>query len=280
MRRSVLAVGVALALVGCAKKKVDAPPPVGWYGEEGWAGQCYFPKSYDDLGPGDRRLARAAALEEMMTQWSGGRDDGVRFDEDATTYLETVLLGKPELTEQVSIQNAAFCRKYMSALPEERSVSAWRGWFMGLGDKLTEGDCPHAPLVDTIFQYMDVDRGWQFKYGVCREDVVTVKGSAQDKYRLSKDGPWVDVNGNGEDATTTAYACNFHGCKVGQLIMRFTSVTGVQTVVPIGESHTWTAPEHGWIEVEVNDDDFSGNSFREAHGVIDHTSISYVGGGG
>ena len=61
----------------------------------------------------------------------GGGDKGgdVRFDSEATIWMETVLLGEPEFIEDISIRNAAFCKEYMSALPEERSISAWTRWF-------------------------------------------------------------------------------------------------------------------------------------------------------
>ena len=104
-----------MVLAACPKSAPPAPPPVGWHAEEGWAGACYFPKDYDAMGVGDRKLARAEALREMMTQWTGGRSDGVEFSATLSENVETALLGKPEHVEEVSRRNAALCKEFRTS---------------------------------------------------------------------------------------------------------------------------------------------------------------------
>ena len=55
------------------KKNKNAPPPVGWHAEEGWAGECWFPPNFDEMGPGDRRMAWQETREQIMGQWSGNK---------------------------------------------------------------------------------------------------------------------------------------------------------------------------------------------------------------
>ena len=46
-------------ILACGNKNTEpAPPPVGWYQEEGWTHNCYHPPNYDSLLEGDRALAR------------------------------------------------------------------------------------------------------------------------------------------------------------------------------------------------------------------------------
>ncbi len=278
-----IALAGLLVVSGCGKKKGSDAPPVGWHKmDDAWPGECYFPKAYDTLGVGDRKLARADALKNMMTQWKGERDESIKLGTgDNIEFFETVLLGEPELVEKISQQNAAFCKQYMEADEETRSLSAWKKWFKDEPMRLTEGDCPHAPLVDTVFQYLDIGTGWQFKWGVCQDDVVTIKGTIVDRYKITKDGEYIDVNGNGVKTTTEEWPCNIEGCTEGMLIMRFTGDSGVQQIVPIGaEKKGWVAPEHGQIEVQINDTTWFDNEFRQQGQLIDHTNITYVGGGG
>ena len=68
--------------VSCVKASVDVKPIEGWSTQEGWTGSCFYPKNFDVLGPGDRRLARQKTLTGIMSQWSGERADGINFDAD------------------------------------------------------------------------------------------------------------------------------------------------------------------------------------------------------
>ncbi len=274
------AVSALVAAPACAKKKKKGgePPPVGWYQGKDWPGECFFPKNYEELGFGDRKLARADTLIALMDGWAGGHGNPT-FPSKRMTYFETILLGEPNEVEAVSVKNAAFCKAYMEAEAETRSDADWAKWFDTEPDRLTEGDCPHAPLVDTIFQYLDIGEGWQFKFGVCQGDKVTIKGTAVDKYQIVEGGPWIDVEGNGEKATTEDMPCNIEGCYHGQLVMRYTGIDHTEQVIPVGSLTTWTAPGHGHIDVRINDTSFFDNKYREANGLIDHTSITYVGGG-
>ena len=85
-----LAMAVTMAACG-SKKPTNTAPIVGWHTEEGWSTSCYYPPAWDDLGPGDRKIARTKALSAMMEQWGGKKGDGVSFDSEIVMNFETVL---------------------------------------------------------------------------------------------------------------------------------------------------------------------------------------------
>ncbi|MDP6934319.1 MAG: hypothetical protein QGG40_15440, partial [Myxococcota bacterium] len=108
-----------VVLVGCAKHGADEPPPVGWHRDEGWALDCYFPPSFETLDETSRRSARADALDQVMSQWSGQRDEGVALgDEELVMDVETVLLGRPSKIEGVIQQNLQHCKQVAATPPE------------------------------------------------------------------------------------------------------------------------------------------------------------------
>ena len=57
--------------------------------------------------------------------------------------------------------------------------------------------------------------------------------------------------------------------------MRFTSESGVQQILPVGESREFLVPEHGRVDVMINDDSMSDNLWKVEHGVEHHTGIEY-----
>ena len=60
----------------------------------------------------------------------------------------------------------------------------------------------------------------------------------------------------------------------GMLIMKFVGkATGFETIVPVGVSAVFTAPEDGEISYRINDTSFYDNKWHQSGSVIDHTAI-------
>ncbi len=262
------------AVAGKKKKKAKGPPPTGWVQEqESWAGSCYLPPDYESLGTGDRKMARAAALDAMMEQWSGKRGDGVQLDEKHVTNMETVLLSKPERIEPISKENAEHCRAFMSG---KESLDDWQGWLVRRPAEMTEGECPYPPLDYTLFDYLDINNGWQIPAQVCKGDHVRIHGTENDYFKLSKDqAEWINVAGDPNQPTASGFECNVEGCFKGMLILKFTGDSGITKIIPVGIETTFLVPEHGKIQVMINDDNLSDNFFKVESGLEHHTGIEY-----
>lgn len=277
LRTASTLIGLAVVLASCGggKKPKNAAAQVGWHGQEGWPGACYYPPAWDQMGPGDRKIARQKALEAMMSQWQGERDDGVSFPAERVTNLETVLLGQPELIELVTVENLERCQSAMGAGGETMS---WGKWLRDLPDRLTEGQCKYRPLDYQLFDYLDIGRGWQIPASVCQFDKVLVSASSIDEYRIEDKGKWINAAGDRDVSTVgTQLPCNFEGCYAGMLILRFTGDSGVQQIYPVGTELAFEAPEHGKIEVQINDDTWFDNRYRIVGTIEHHTSIEYHG---
>lgn len=269
--RAALLFSLALALVGCKKPPEAAAPKVGWIAQEGWAGACYYAPAWEALGPGDRKIARAKALTEIMGQWQGTRNDGVEFDDTLTTNVETALLSEPLEIEKVVARNTDYCEKAMTGA----GTDGWQAYLTSVPGDLASDECTN-PLVDQWSNYLDLQRAWQNPAPICKGDKVNVKGSAIDYYRLSKGGPWINAAGDPkQSATGTELPCNIEGCFRGQMVMRFTGKSGTTLVVPAGLGAQFTAPEDGKIEVMINDDSANDNEYKIESGMEHHTSIEY-----
>lgn len=261
-----------LLLIACGKTPKTVVPVEGWHAEEDWPGECFYPVNYDQLGPGDRKLARQAALVAMMEQWNGQRGDGVSFDTVGVTNMETVLLGEPDRIEDISRQNLEQCITARNT----GATGAWETWLVGAQNAAREGQCKSQPLRYTLFDYLNIGSSWHIPAGVCQGDVVRVQGTMSDSYRITTDGPWINVAGDtSQPALAGDLPCNTEGCFAGQLIMRFTADSGVQTVLPVGSERVWTAPGHGVIEVMINDTTFYDNVYMIESGIEHHASIEY-----
>lgn len=282
MRHALIPLLLVLGTTACGDKKGETGPPTpntGWneITEEGAdgpvvKGHCYYPPAWEELGSGDRRMTRQKVLEAMMNQWYGKKDEAVKFDKDAVMELETVLLGKPELIERVAKGNYEKCMESWTA----GSTVKWEAWIKARPGKLTEGECQWPPLDYTLFQPLEVTKGWQVPVNVCAGDRVHITASAIDQYRISKDGKWINAEGDSaRPASRPSLPCNWEGCFEGQLIMRFTSEDGAETILPVGTDYVYDAPGHGTIMVQINDDEWFDNEFKEERGVIHHTTIEY-----
>lgn len=265
----------ALALLpSCGKKTRTAEPIVGWHQEEGWKGACLYPPAFELLGPGDRKLARQDVLKSMISQWRGERNDGIRFDEENVEKLETVLLGTPDLIEAVSLDNLAQCKEAMAS----GGAGLWSRWLIAAPARLTEGHCRTAPLDYQLFDYLDIGTGWQIPAGTCLGDVIRIRGSSIDEYKIEDKGPWITADGDrARSSLGTSLPCNFQGCFAGMLIGRFTGDSGTVQVFPIGLETVFEPPEHGRIEVQINDDTWFDNTYRIVGRMQHHTSIEYQG---
>src|SRR5690606_38817958 len=171
---------------------------------------------------GPRRMAWQEAREAIMSQWQGGKGDGVKFDEKAITNVETALLSRPERIEQVAAENLALCKKAMAG----QGAGEWERWLVGLTGKLTAGECPTPPMDFTLFDYLSISADWHIPVHVCKDDHVRIEASAGDFFKLSDDGPWINVEGDKSQPATGDLPCTTEGCFKGQLIMRFTAQSG------------------------------------------------------
>ena len=255
-----------------AKKKPKTPPPpkLGWVQEEGWKNACYYPPEWSKLNEIDRRTQRAKVLDELITQWSGKREDGVAFTENTVEDLETVLLGRPEQIEGVAAQNLTLCQGVATG---QATVDQWQSWVRGLPDKLTAGECM-VHMDYTMFDYLDIGTGWQRPMQVCQGDKIRISGTVKDRYRVRDDGPWINVDGDPDKTTLGAdWPCNVEGCKEGMLVARFVTQAGVEMILPIGAEKTWTAPEHGELSYRINDTTFYDNAWFKSGQITDRTAI-------
>ena len=270
-------------LVSCGKKVDETPPPVGWASEGTeevpWAGDCYYPPEYESLAESqsltfaetDRRIARQVALEGMKSQWLGQREDGVSFDAMMIDDLETILLGRPTEIEDMSRQNLSYCKQVMGA---GASTSEWSSWLSGLPAVLTEGEC-NTPFDYQLIQYLDIKTGWQQPIPFCQGNRAVFNATANDQYRISEDGDWMNVNGDlAQPSTSSEYPCNFEGCTVGMLVGKFVTESGIETIYPMGTEMRFEAPEHGTFYWTINDTTYYDNEWHKAGSIVDHTAIT------
>lgn len=270
-----LVLSALLALVPVSEAKKPPPAPAmtpGWNAVGPAGGKCYYPPDFASMGPGDRRLAWNTARNEMLSQWRGEKGDGVTFDEKAVEANETALLAKAERVEQVAKDNFDQCKKAF----EGGGTSAWGSWVQGLSGQLTAGECPSPPLDYQLYDYLNINAGWQVNAGVCKGDKVLVTGSAQDYYQIVPNGPWINADGDPAGGMTgSGYPCTIEGCKPGMLVLQFRGMSGTTLVVPIGTSKVFEAPEHGTISVMINDNDLSDNKYKVEARLEHHMQIEY-----
>lgn len=262
-----------LLLAGLAEaKKPKGPPPAppqGWHTEEGWRGECWYPAEYDKLLEGDRKMARQKALEEMKRQWSGGKEDFVSLDAGVIDDVETVLLGRPAMIENISKENLEHCMAVMKG----GDTAPWQGWLAGLPSKLTAGEC-NTPLTYTLFDYLDIGRGWQRPVHICKGDKAKITATVKDRYRISDKGEWITAEGTPEKAIAAEFPCNIEGCTVGMVVGKFVTDDGVETIFPIGAGTLFVAPEHGTLYYSVNDTTWYDNKWFKSSTVEDKTAIT------
>jgi len=273
---SKIAVVMLVASVGAPawakrkKNKKPVAPPVGWQTEEGWAHHCYYPPDFGAMADGPRRMARSEVLDAMISQWNGDREDGVSFDEEKVMSVETVLLGRPEKIETVSVENLEECKKSATGA----GTGAWGSWIKSRPGVLTAGECL-TPFTYTMFDYLEIGDGWQRTLPICGGDEVRISGTVRDKYRLSESSPWINVEGDPNQPTlgSAEHECNLEECFAGMLIMRYVTNSGVTTIYAVGSELIFEAPEDGEISYRINDYTFYDNVYYQKGSLIDHTAI-------
>jgi hypothetical protein len=264
---------ILVGLAACGPEKVVAPAalPVGWYTEPTWTGSCYVPPDFEKMESTDRKIARQQTLEAIHDQWLGGRKDGIAFKPQMIDDVETTLLGRPDDIENVSRKNLELCKQVMGA---GGSKVEWETWLRKLPAQLTAGEC-NTPVDYQLFQYLDINTGWQQPIHFCRGNKVIIEATEKDMYRIVEGGPWISAEGDlSQKATAKELPCNFEGCYVGQLIGRYVTDSGIQTVFPIGLRKDFEAPEHGTLTWQINDTVWYDNVWRKQGTIIDKTAIS------
>jgi len=270
-----LVVILPLLAVGGKKGKKNKnapppPPPTGWVEQDTWQGACFNPPSFEGLGTVDLRRQRSEVLDAIMSQWNGERGDGVEFKKNSVVSLESVLLRAPEKIPGVAAANWEQCRLAMAA----GDTADWAAWLDAQPKALTKGEC-RKPLDYTLYDYLDIGTAWQISVPICKEDTVQISASSQDFYRIAKDGPWINAEGDTSKPSPTDYPCNTEMCHPGQLILKFRGESGIEQIVPIGLSKEYSPPEHGSISVMINDKTFFDNEYKVERGVEHHTSVEY-----
>lgn len=258
------------------KNKGPVAPIVGWHREAGWTADCWYPPDFSVLAEGAKRMSWQETRDAIVGQWRGERNDGIKLDDKHVENLETVILSKPERIDTVAKGNLEQCKAAVAGGP----TSAWESWLVSSAGSLTEGECPYAPLDYTLFNYLSVNSDWQISTAVCKGDKIIVHGTEGDYYQLSAGGPWLNVAGDPAQPATASLPCNIEGCLRGQLVMRFTGDSHTQQIIPIGISTEFMAPEHGRIEVMINDDTLEDNKFKVEKGLEHHTGIELKPAGG
>ncbi len=247
-------------------KKKKGPPATGWVNQGEGLPDCYQPPDFSTMNTIDRKMKRSDVLDEVLNQWRGQRSDGVSFNEVTIDKVETVLWGRPNRIEEVATENYIRCKA--------DDKDAWESWAASLPAKLTVGEC-NTPFDYTMFDHLDIETGWQRPRPICKGDRVVLKASAQDKYRITDDGPWINVTGDPNIPTSGSsdWPCNIEGCFAGVLMFRFVGESGQSSVHVAGPQLSFTAPEHGTIDYRINDTQFFDNKWYQTGGIVDHTSI-------
>ncbi len=285
MRLAGACVIVLLLLPGLAeagkkkKKKKNAEPEgprIGWHEVGSNGGSCYYPPDFSELASGPKRMGWMETREALMSQWRGDRGDGVSFDERVITDVETVLLAKPERIEAFAVENLSQCERAMKG----GGTDAWAKWLSASPGRLTEGECPTPPMDYTLYDYLSLNFDWQIPVNVCKGDRILVHGTDSDYYKLESGGPWINVSGDPNATDVSGLPCDIEGCVRGMLIMKFTGESGVSQVLPVGVEREFLAPEHGTIQVMINDDELTDNVYKVERGLEHHTGIEYKPAGG
>ena len=278
MKRFSLVVAAGLAM-GCGPKESPnaavAQAIVGWHQAEGMLGPCYYPPDFEKLeqetGLTARKQARGDALDAMLAQWSGQKDESISFAPNDVMDAETVLLGRADRIEDVVKKNLSYCE---TAMDPTSTTSGWEGWVKRLPSELTAGECLN-PIRDRLFHYLELGQAWYWQGPICSGNEVEIRATSNDRYRISEDGDWINVNGEEDSSTVldSSFPCNETGCVAGQLVGKFEGAAGYVEIFPIGVQTVFKAPMDGTLSVGVNDTTFYDNTWYKSGGVIDHAGI-------
>lgn len=248
---------------------------VGWHQVEGMLGSCYYPPDFEKVQASQdltgRKMARSEALDAMISQWSGQRDDGVSFNARLVEDVETVLLGHADDIETVAQKNLTYCQ---TAMDPTSTSSGWKGWLKRLPEELTAGECL-TPIRDRLFHYLELGMPWYWELPICGGNQIEISATMNDRYRIRDDGPWITVDGE-QDASTvldSSFPCNESGCVAGQLVGKFTGPADYVEIFPIGGGVIYKAPMDGTLSIGINDTTFYDNKWYSSGGIVDHAGI-------
>lgn len=261
------------------KKKGKKDERVGWVKpSEEASGACYYKPNFEEMTSGPRKIARSEAIEAVLSQWKGERGDGVTMPEKYAYDIETVLLGDPKDIEVIIDENTEWCEKRMAG---EATDAAWAEWVAGLSTRLTKGECKGSLLPREMHDYLNISGEWHMKMPFCKGDKVIVSASTKDLYRVREGGPWITIAGElGKSVTGDQWACTLEGCYHGTLVARFRNYDGtIEQIFPVGSGATeYTCPDHGYLEVMINDDAWHDNVWKVEGGMQHHAGVSYLPG--
>ncbi|MBM76009.1 MAG: hypothetical protein CMK59_11465 [Proteobacteria bacterium] len=260
-----------ILFISCGpKENIPTAPPVGWHQEEGWKHSCYHPPDYASLSDSVRMEARETSLTEMLSQWRGDKADGISFNAETIEEIEITLLGLPKRIEQTSQENLIECKQ------SAQNSGSWSSWVNALPSKLNADQCYSSR--DTIFDYLNIEQSWERSFPVCPGDKITVAGEAGHRYKITEDGPWINVAGDLDKSTqgNRDFPCHLEGCFAGMLIIKYVHENGVEEIIPIGQSKKVSIPIKGSISYSINDDAFYDNEWYSSDGLIDHTPIRLI----
>jgi hypothetical protein len=271
----VLLPALAMSLAGKKgkKDKGNKEPAEGWVVMDAEKNaSCYKTPDFASMPSGPARLARAKAIGEIIGQWNGQRDDGVKFSDKTATNVETVLLGDPEDMDELGPENFEWCKKVMKG---QATASDWEMWASDLKARFTKGECRGSLLPQTMYDYLDIGAGWQIPAPFCKDDEIVIEVSAKDYYRISKDGPWINGAGDTSQPAKSGLPCTLEGCYKGTVILKFKTDEGMEIIEPVGTGRVWRAPAHGVLTVMINEDDFNENEWKVEGGMQHHASVGY-----
>ena len=262
---SLIALTVPTDAHAWGKKKKKAEPGTWIESAEGQPA-CFNPPAWADLSTIDRKMKRSEVMDLMLGQWRGNRNDGITFSEEIIDKVDTVLLGRPDRIEEVAQDNYTKCKA--------GNPGAWESWAKGLPSRLTAGEC-NTNFDYTLFDYLDIQSGWQGRRPICKGNKVVIRTSSKDKYQITEGGPWITVEGDPAISTSgdSNWPCNMEGCLAGVMMFRFVGESGMDTMYVAGTELVFTAPEHGHIDYRINDTQFYDNKWHESRGVIDRASV-------
>ena len=270
-------IAVAVVLVAApaeagkrGKKSKNAAPKIGWV--EYAQGSCYHPPDFSTMPSGPKRMAWQDVRNNVMSQWRGERGDGIDFDSKVIEAFETILLGVPDRIESVAKENLEQC---LAAMEEGGNPSQWSKWMSSMQGDITEGDCPHSPLDQTLQYYLEIRSDWDLTARVCKGDRIVIDATENDYYRLERDGKWINAGGDPDGSDVEGYPCTRADCLRGQLIMRFRTDKGINEISPVGLEKTFLAPDHGTITLMINDRELVDNEYKVVSGIEHHTGIMY-----
>ena len=264
---------LALTLVACAKQVAPEPPkevlPQGWHRIDGHL--CYEPPSFANVSsPQEQRTLRGRALSEATARWRGRSEPAFSMPSDLVDSFEAVMLASPDRIERVLPEDFAQCTRWAKG---ELTLEAYESWMRDMLDELRLEDCTRPPF-ELVTQYIEVDRRWQIETQLCRDEQVFIRAVGGD-YTVEFKGDdastsWITAPGDRSAPTLDpAYPCHVEGCYRGQLIARFVDRKGRETVFPVGQETTFSAPAHGTLTFSVNDADLYDNRFRVHNGVTE-----------